>query len=364
VKPPHHRPNPIRSHCPEKPSNLTLFDLISHSKHTTILYNLVRQDEELTKILKDTHSNTTLFAPDNDAFKRLPHPPHKNPKDLVRRVLLYHLVNGTHGLLDTLHRDTFITKLAESELGEGIHQRLRVGLGPQGPTINYYSKIVKANIFAKNGVIHAVDSILFPPPTALEVVKIFPTVFSTSELAFRSTGLIDELEKSHNGFTLFLPTNSDWERLGYKLNAFLFSKAGKQCLEALMKYHIVTGHTLYSDAHVVPVTKKEAQSEEYNDPSGLPQGYSHVSLPTMLQDRNITADITRFGRFLSFTVNKFISITISDGITKNGVIQVPHHVLFPPCKKHKSHHHHQQPIEEMDVETFKACLLPGVESEL
>lgn len=141
IEPPHHRPHP---HKPFK--NLTLFDLIAHSKHTTILYNLVSKDEELIKILNDTHANTTFFAPDNNAFKRLPHPPHKAPKDLVRRVILYHLVNGTHGLLDTLHRDTLITKLPENELGNGIHQRLRLGLGPHGPTINYYSKIVKANI--------------------------------------------------------------------------------------------------------------------------------------------------------------------------------------------------------------------------
>lgn len=66
-----------------------------------------------------------------------------------------------------------------------------------------------------------------------------------------------------------------------------------------MKYHIVPGHTLYSDAYVTP----EHKTSNEKDPDGLPYGYQHISLPTLLEDRYISADITRYGKFTSFRVN-------------------------------------------------------------
>lgn len=135
----------------------------------------------------------------------------------------------------------------------------------------------------------------------LELIEVLPTEFSTSEAAIFRSGLTDELRKGHDGLTVFLPSNKDWEKLGIKVNAFLFSDEGSDYLKAIMKYHISPGHTLYSDAYVQPHHKKILNDED--DPSGLPHGYQHVSLPTLLKDRYVSADITRYERFLSFRVN-------------------------------------------------------------
>jgi len=73
-----------------------------------------------------------------------------------------------------------------------------------------------------------------------------------------------------------------------------------------MKYHIVVGSTLYSDALEIP-TQTKAENE-IDDPAGLIHGYVHVDLDTMLDGRHISADITRLERFLSFRVNGLNSI--------------------------------------------------------
>lgn len=156
-------------------------------------------------------------------------------------------------------------------------------------------------------MIHGIDSLLIPPPSALELIEVLPTEFSTSEAAIFRSGLVEELKKKHDGLTIFLPSNPDWEKLGLAVNAFLFSDEGNDHLKAIMKYHIVPGHTLYSDAYVVPHDKRAMNDED--DPSGLPHGFQHADLPTLLKGRCISADITRYERFLSFRVNGLNSIS-------------------------------------------------------
>ena len=152
---------------------------------------------------------------------------------------------------------------------------------------------------------------LLPPPEAKELLSILPTEFSTTTSALVRSGLINEIPKLRGkGMTLFAPSNRDWQKLGFKLNAFLFSDYGKPYLRAVMKYHISPNHSLYSDAVDVPSENKEVDSlDELDDPSGLHQGYSHVDLPTLLKDRRISVDITRLERFLSFRVNGMTSIS-------------------------------------------------------
>jgi uncharacterized surface protein with fasciclin (FAS1) repeats len=171
--------------------------------------------------------------------------------------------------------------------------------------------------FGENGVIHSVDSVLLPPPDVLDIIGVFPIAFSTSEVALYRTGLVDEIPKlKGKGLTVFLPSNRDWLKLGIKINAFLFSKYGTPWLRALLKYHIVPRHTLYSDALVVPGDKESIG--EVDDSNGLKQGYSHVDLPTLLGDRRLAVDIYRGGRFLDFRVNGRSRIGMFLGICCQG----------------------------------------------
>lgn len=74
-----------------------------------------------------------------------------------------------------------------------------------------------------------------------------------------------------------------------------------------MKYHVVPGYSLYSDALVINEDSKSL--DERDDPDGLTHGYSHSWIPTLLKDKHISADIHRFARFLSFRANGLNSIS-------------------------------------------------------
>lgn len=125
--------------------------------------------------------------------------------------------------------------------------------------------------FGTNGVIHGVESILVPPPTAVKIIQFLPGEFSTLELALTKTGLLEALNDTskHVGGTLFAPSNFAFQTLGPKINAFLFSSYGQKYLKALLKYHVVANQTLYSDAYY--------KSEEAGA-TGIPKGVFHVSV--------------------------------------------------------------------------------------
>lgn len=53
-------------------------------------------------------------------------------------------------------------------------------------------------------------------------------------------------------------------------------------------------------------------------------------MPTLLEDKSLSIDVARYGRIISIKINGFSSVTIEDGIAKDGVIQVVSNVLIPP----------------------------------
>jgi uncharacterized surface protein with fasciclin (FAS1) repeats len=99
----------------------------------------------------------TLFAPTNEAFAALPKgtltkllkPENRN---LLRKVLTYHVVSG-----DLMAKDLRSGQVATVE-GRRVKVRVRHG----SVRVNK-SNVIKADIDAKNGVIHVIDRVLLPP---------------------------------------------------------------------------------------------------------------------------------------------------------------------------------------------------------
>ena len=99
----------------------------------------------------------TIFAPTDSAFGALPERVllgWQNNPDALRRVLLHHIVPGRRFVenipfdmpVDTLNRDVLAFKAIETEI-----------------VIDDLAAMVDNDIAVANGVIHAVDSVLFPP---------------------------------------------------------------------------------------------------------------------------------------------------------------------------------------------------------
>lgn len=353
--PPHHgKPHHPPHHGHDKP-NHTVYELISKSKYTTKLIKLIDEYPDIVKMLNCTKSNYTFFAPTDSAFDKIPEHHHKPSKEFLKNLLLYHVADDFYPAGRVLHSYTIPT-LYKPGSGLGHHQRLTVRVTLRGPAINFYSRLVATNIFATNGVIHGVDSILIPPPSVSSIINLLPGEFSTLELGLQKTGLYEKMNSTkypHEGGTLFAPSNWAFKKLGPRVNAFLFSSYGEKYLKALLEYHMVVNQTLYSDAYFDSGSKSDV--DEADRPP-----YYHYDLPTVL-GKNLAVDIARYGPFVEIKVNAFSRVTVHDGVASDGVIQVVSNVLIPPKNAGDKDF---WAGEEMSVEEFKGRLEPFIEENM
>ncbi|KAF1977903.1 FAS1 domain-containing protein [Bimuria novae-zelandiae CBS 107.79] len=354
---PHHPPHHGRPHHPphhEKP-NQTVYELISKSKYTTKLAKLIDEFPDLVDKLNSTKTNYTVFAPTDEAFEKIPKHGKKPSKEILEKVLSYHISDDFYPAGRVLHSYTIPTLLEPENLGH--KQRLTVRVTLKGPTINFYSKLVAVNIFGTNGVIHGVDHIIVPPPQVATIIGFLPGEFSTLELALDKTGLFEKINSTdypHKGGTFFAPSNFAFKKLGPRANAFLFSQYGLKYLKALLKYHIVVDQTLYSDAFFDQSGNDSEKTDDYR--------HFHVDLPTVLKDKYLSVDSARYGPFVEIRINAFSRVTVHDGVASDGVIQVVSDVLIPP--KTEGAKHVYWTGDELDVEDLKERLAPLVEDNL
>jgi uncharacterized surface protein with fasciclin (FAS1) repeats len=98
----------------------------------------------------------TVFAPSDEAFKKLPKDALNNllkDKEALKNVLLYHVVSG-----DINSKQ--ITKLSEAKTLNGSDVKIMV---EDGKVMVNNSQVVGADVMASNGIIHVIDTVLLPP---------------------------------------------------------------------------------------------------------------------------------------------------------------------------------------------------------
>jgi uncharacterized surface protein with fasciclin (FAS1) repeats len=140
-KPPHHG-----HHGHHHKSNKTVYQLIAGSKYTTKLAELINEYPDLVEALNGTAANYTVFAPTDKAFEKIPKGHKKPSKELIKKVLTYHVSPDFYPAGRVVVSHTIPTALGEERLG-GEPQRLRVGFSVvKGLNINFYSKVVAVNI--------------------------------------------------------------------------------------------------------------------------------------------------------------------------------------------------------------------------
>ncbi|KAL8408609.1 hypothetical protein RB594_007160 [Gaeumannomyces avenae] len=395
--PPHHPPPPPKKpDDPHKPgpatvsspnsTNSTIWDLISSGKYTTKFYKLASKYENVVRILNSTRTNITVFIPadDNFYFPGSGNDDDKNKKsssggddnkngpssEFIEDTLLYHITWGRHMVSDLVHRHTLMTAYNETWLGSRPQRlRNRVGLFG-GVRMNFFSKVMGANIRAKNGVVHVICAPLFPPPPAAKIISLIPERFDRFVKALNQTEFVGYFQDlALNGTTIFAPTNHAFERMGSKVNAFLLKpgKKNRRYLKALLKYHVAANNTLYSDAFYQDrhrggrKKRKGSEVEQQQRRFVIPDGDDgeprnvRVSLPTLLGRSSLSVDINNLGGWRRLTINGYAPITVSDVISKEGVIHVVARVLVPP-KKGPSSVESEEDVGEISVEELKERL--------
>ncbi|MCM2466205.1 fasciclin domain-containing protein [Methanoculleus oceani] len=107
----------------------------------------------------------TLFAPTDEAFGRLPDTVMEelfnDPKGNLAEILLYHMAPGTYMASGIATNDTIATvqgsPIAVDAAGETV-------------TVNG-AEVVRADMVAANGIIHAIDAVMLPPDITLTAMN-------------------------------------------------------------------------------------------------------------------------------------------------------------------------------------------------
>mgnify|MGYP006274590211 CR=1 FL=1 len=100
----------------------------------------------------------TVFAPTNAAFAKLPDGTveallQPENKDQLVEILTYHVVAGKVKAKD-------VVELESAETVQG--QSIDITVSDGGVMLNDSTKVVKTDVYASNGVIHVIDSVLIP----------------------------------------------------------------------------------------------------------------------------------------------------------------------------------------------------------
>jgi transforming growth factor-beta-induced protein len=184
----------------------------------------------------------TVFAPTDAAFAKLPpgtiaellKP--ENKQKLIH-ILLYHGVAGnfTAAAIIALNPPVRVPTLAgESVLVTKDGNNLKVN----------DATVIIADVFATNGIIHAIDTVLLPrfeAETDIVDTAIANGNFKTLVTALTAGSLVDTL-KGPGPFTVFAPTDAAFAKLPPGVIANLLKPENKRLLVEILEYHVVAGN--------------------------------------------------------------------------------------------------------------------------
>ncbi len=179
----------------------------------------------------------TVFAPNDDAFAKLPKGTVENllkpeNKDMLVSILKYHVVAGKV----TAKQVVDLTS-AKTVQGESVSIMVKHGK----VYLNGKTKVLKTDIAASNGVIHVIDSVLMPPKK-MDIVDtaVSTKMFNTLVAAVKAAGLVDTL-KGKGPFTVLAPTDEAFAKLPEGTVESLLKPENKAMLVKILTYHVIAG---------------------------------------------------------------------------------------------------------------------------
>ncbi|KAJ3285206.1 hypothetical protein HK104_009601 [Borealophlyctis nickersoniae] len=318
----HHKKHPKHKHpkhphhpSPSKPgsgnSSLTILEILESDEAYSKLYDIVKKRPAIAEALNSTDANVTLFAPVDSAFRGGHGKHHRRiPEDVITQVLLYHIVAHSHSSKSLTNGQLLSTGLTLASLGDRP-QQIRVFEHNHHVALNFHTKLVRGDVESSNGVIHATDRVIHPPPNTVWVMAHFPRVFGILLAGVKRAGL-GGVVKEGCGITLFAPTNHAFRKLGVKRLHHLFSPRGLPELRTLISYHI-SPSLIYS-----------------------PDIYNHdgeMTIPTVeggtLSVVVKKEDPEHGHEHRVIEINGESHALVTDGISSNGVVHVIDKVLEP-----------------------------------
>lgn len=268
----------------------------------------------------------TVFAPTNhafvnllellgDDFHTLADFDTEAEKDLLVKVLTYHVVAGTAAFSTDLSNGQTI----ETFQGENVGINIKDGTVHVEDATEDNATVVLADVEASNGVVHVINKVLLPqevldilnPP----VPNIVETAQSVGDLSLlvaaliqADAGLVDVLS-GDGPFTVFAPTNAAFAdlltALGFHSLEDFDTAEEKALLARVLSYHVVAGAAVASTD-----LKDHQRLNTQNNHEAL---FAILGHGVQIRDKSGTD----------------ANITTADVIASNGIVHIVDKVLLP-----------------------------------
>jgi transforming growth factor-beta-induced protein len=241
----------------------------------------------------------TVFAPNDAAFEKLPLGvvaalTQPENKQTLSKLLQYHVTNGnlTSASIKAMPLPANVTMLAGGSLT----------VRKNWNTISVNNvPVVTPDVFATNGIIHIVESVLLPPLDIVETAFLNGN-FTTLVQALGAANLTATL-KSGGPFTVFAPTDAAFKKLPNGTVEDLLKPENKEKLSNILKYHVIGKRLTSGDINMMTLP---AQVE------------------TLFGVRSI---VDKNGNDVKVNA---ATVTLADVSNTNGIIHIIDTVLLPP----------------------------------
>ena len=192
----------------------------------------------------------TILAPTDEAFEKLPKGTlesllKEENRDKLKKILTYHVISGNV-------KSTDVVKLTEAKSAMGD----KIMIKAKDDIVMFNdSKLVKADIECSNGVIHVIDTVLIPGQNEgtetshkkdIVDAAVEAGSFKTLVTAVKAAGLAETL-KGEGPFTVFAPTDEAFSKIPAETLKQLLLPENKEKLQAILKYHVVSGDVRAAD---------------------------------------------------------------------------------------------------------------------
>merc|ERR1712178_2330 len=170
-------------------------------------------------------------------------------------------------------------------------------------------KVIAADYFATNGVVHIIDGVLIPPVTP-NIVKLAEAVkeLSTLVAAVVAGGLADTLS-SPGPFTVFAPTNEAFAALPAGVLTKLMKPENKKELVDILTYHVLPEEVLSKQLKPFQAVKTVE-----GKPLHVTEWDGKVRLGASLESKDLK------------------NVIKADNLASNGVVHIIDGVLLPPSE--------------------------------
>lgn len=190
--------------------------------------------EGLDVALQDPNASLTVFAPDDQAFEQLAAALQTDiagllALDNLSDILLYHV-------LDAAVPSTAVTNGAIVQ-PLSASNTLKLTLTSTGSVFVNQAQVTTADISTDNGVLHAIDNVLLPVETVVDVA--LDNGFTYLATAVVTAELLPALTNPLADYTVFAPTNDAFSALALALGTDINGLLALPNLADVLTYHVL-----------------------------------------------------------------------------------------------------------------------------